>query len=77
MKIKLEYGKLLKIEGYASGDEVEVPEGCTVRDLLIQLKLPPYLQKAVAVHVNGQHVWSSTILKENDVVRVSRVLSGG
>lgn len=77
MKIKLEYGKLIKIEDYASGSEVELPAGCTVRDLLVQLRLPTYLQKAVAVHVNGEPVWSATFLKENDNVRISRVISGG
>jgi sulfur carrier protein ThiS len=29
------------------------------------------------VHVNGEPVWSATLLKENDNVRISRVLSGG
>jgi sulfur carrier protein ThiS len=77
MKIHFEYGKLLKIDDYASGSIIDVPDKCTVRDLLVMLKLPVYLQKAVAVHVNGEPVWSATILKENDNVRISRILSGG
>jgi sulfur carrier protein ThiS len=77
MKINLEYGKFIKIEDYTSGSVIDVPDRCTVRQLLVQLKLPGYLQKAVAVHVNGEPVWNATVLKENDRVRVSRVVSGG
>jgi sulfur carrier protein ThiS len=77
MKINLEYQKFIKIEDYASGSSIEVPEGCTVRDLLVQLKLPVYLQKALVVFVNRQPVWNATLLKENDAVRLMRVLSGG
>ena len=77
MKIHLEYGKFIKIDDYASGTDIEVPDNCTVRQLLVHLKLPAYLQKAVAVHVNGQSVWNATVLKENDSVRVFRVVSGG
>jgi sulfur carrier protein ThiS len=77
MKINFEYGKFIKIEDYTSGSIIEVPDNCTVRQLLVHLKLPGYLQKAVAVHVNGEPVWSATVLKENDLVRISRVVSGG
>ncbi len=77
MKISLEYGKFIKIEDYASGSPVEVPDKCTVRQLLAHLKLPGYLQKAVIVHVNEEPVWNATILKENDSVKLYRVVSGG
>jgi sulfur carrier protein ThiS len=77
MKINLEYLKFMKIGDYASGSMVEVPDGCTVRDLLVQLKLPVYLQKTMIVLVNEQPVWNATFLKENDTVKLVRMLSGG
>jgi sulfur carrier protein ThiS len=77
MKINLNYGKFIKIEGYASDSTVEVADKCTVRDLLTFLKLPGYLQKAVIVHVNEEPVWNATVLKENDSVKLYRLVSGG
>jgi len=77
MIINLSYGKFIKIEGYDSDTRVEVADNCTVRDLLIFLKLPAYLQKAVIVHVNEEPVWNATVLKENDSVKLYRLVSGG
>ncbi|MCX5994042.1 MAG: MoaD/ThiS family protein [Chloroflexi bacterium] len=77
MKINLSYSKLIKIEGYASDLVVEVEDNCTVRGLLTFLKLPTYLQKAVIVHVNEEPVWNATVLKENDSVKLYRLVSGG
>ena len=77
MKINLSYSKLIKIEGYASDSVVEVEDNCTVRGLLTFLKLPTYLQKAVIVHVNEEPVWNATVLKENDSVKLYRLVSGG
>ena len=77
MKINLVYSKFIKIEGYASDSVVEVADKCTVRDLLNFLKLPTYLQKAVIVHVNEEPVWNATMLKDNDSVKLYRLVSGG
>jgi sulfur carrier protein ThiS len=77
MKINLVYGKFIKIEGYANDSVVEVADKSTVRDLLNFLKLPVYLQKAVIVHVNEEPVWNATVLKENDSVKLYRLVSGG
>jgi sulfur carrier protein ThiS len=77
MKINLGYSKFIKIEDYASDSTVEVADKCTVRDLLNFLKLPAYLQKAVIVHVNDEPVWNATLLKENDSVKLYRLVSGG
>lgn len=77
MKIKLEYSKFIKIEEYTSDSLIEIPDKSTVRDLLVFLKLPPYLQKAVLVHVNEEPVWNATVLKENDSVKLYRLVSGG
>ncbi len=77
MKINLEYGKFIKIEDYADGSVIEAPDNCTVRQLLAFLKLPAYLQKAIIVHVNEEPVWNTTVLKENDSVKLYRLVSGG
>jgi len=77
MKINLSYGKFIKIDDYASDSIIEVPDNCTVRDLLVFLKLPPYVQKAVIVHVNEEPVWNATVLKDNDTVKLYRLVSGG
>jgi len=77
MKIRLEYSKFIKIEEYASDSLIEIPDKSTVRELLVFLKLPPYLQKAVLVHVNEEPVWNATVLKENDSVKLYRLVSGG
>ncbi|MFA5079150.1 MAG: MoaD/ThiS family protein [Dehalococcoidia bacterium] len=77
MKINLSYGKFIKIEDYESDSVVEVPDNCTVRELLVFLKLPSYVQKAVIVHVNEEPVWNATVLKDNDTVKLYRLVSGG
>jgi sulfur carrier protein ThiS len=77
MKISLGYSKFIKIEDYANDSVIDVPDNCTVRDLLAFLKLPAYLQKAVVVHVNDEPVWNSTVLKENDSVKLYRLVGGG
>lgn len=77
MKIKIEFSKLIKIENYASNSLIEVPGNCTVRDLLAFLKLPAYQQKSVIVHVNDEPTWNSTILKENDSVKLFQLIGGG
>lgn len=77
MKIKLEYIKFIKIENYASNSLVELPDDCTVRDLLSLLRLPAHLQQALVVQVNGEPVWNSTVLKDNDSVRLYPMIAGG
>jgi sulfur carrier protein ThiS len=77
MKINLSYSKFIKIEDFASGSVVEVDDKCTVRGLLAFLKLPSYVQKSLVVHVNEEPVWNATVLKENDTVKLYRLVSGG
>ncbi len=77
MKINLSYGKFIKIDGYDSDSTIEVPDNCTVRDLLVFLKLPSYVQKALIVHVNEEPVWNATVLRDNDSVKLYRLVSGG
>jgi sulfur carrier protein ThiS len=77
MKITIEYGKLIKIDNYASNSVIEVPDNCAVRDLLALLKLPAYLKQSVTVLVNEEPIWASTVLKENDTVKLCPMISGG
>ena len=77
MKITIEYNRLIKLENYASNSVIEVPDNCTVRDFLALLKLPAYLQQSVSVLVNDEPVWTSTILKENDSVKLNPIMTGG
>ena len=77
MKIKIEYGKLIKLENYASNSVIEVPDNCAVRDLLALLQLPAHLKQSVIVLVNDEPVWTSTVLKENDLVKLSPIIAGG
>lgn len=77
MKTKIAYSKSIEIENYASNSLIEVPDNCTVRDLLSFLKLLAYLQKAVIVHVNDEPTWNSTVLRENDSVKLYHLVSGG
>lgn len=77
MKVKLTYSKFIKIEGYSSDSEIEVPVDCTVRDLFALIKLPSYLQKSVTARVNGEPVWLATVLRENDTISLLRSISGG
>jgi sulfur carrier protein ThiS len=77
MKINLNYSKLIKVEVYPNDSVIDVPDHCTVRDLLALLKLPGYVQRAAVVHVNGEPVWLATVIKENDSVKIFRAVSGG
>ena len=77
MKISFSYSKLIKAEGYPNDSIIDVPDNCTVRDLLTLLKLPGYIQRAITVHVNGEPVWFATVIKENDSVKLFRPVSGG
>jgi len=77
MQIKLNYGKFVRIDSYPNGSIVEVPDNCTVRELLAILKLPSYLQKSLTVRVNSEPVWLATVLKEEDDVNLLRAVCGG
>lgn len=77
MKITLEYSTLIKIKGYANNSVLELPSNCTVGDLLALLKLPADFHRAVIVHVNGEPAWKSTVLKEDDSVRLYLMMGAG
>jgi len=77
MKITIEYSKLIRIENYASNSVIEVPDNCAVRDFVALLKLPPHLKQSVIVLVNDEPAWASTVLKENDLVKLNPMIAGG
>jgi len=77
MKITIEYSKLIRIDNYASNSIIEVSDNCAVRDFVALLKLPPHLRQSVIVMVNDEPAWPSTILKENDTVKLNSIITGG
>ena len=77
MKIRVEANRVLRLENVVSGSVMEVPDKCTVRDLLDLLKIPKVRQKSILVIVNGEPSWNSTRLHEDDVVKVLPVMGGG
>jgi sulfur carrier protein ThiS len=77
MKIRLSYSKLIKVEKYVNDSMIEVPDACTVRDVIALLGLPGYRQKSLLVIVNNEPVWNSTVLKENDLLKLLPLVAGG
>ncbi len=57
------------------GIEIDIPEGSTVEDLIMQLDFP--LQKLGMVAMNGRLVKAGNLLKKNAVVRVFQPIFGG
>jgi len=77
MKINISYHKLIKIEKYANNSLIEVPDRCTVRDIISLLGIPKNLTGAIVVYVNDQPAWNSTVLKEGDSVKLLVLIGGG
>ena len=77
MKIRVEANRVLRLENVVSGSVMEVPDKCTVRDLVDLLKIPEVRQKSILVIVNDEPSWNSTRLREDDVVKVLPVMGGG
>lgn len=73
MKIMLHYKGFTRIEKYKSGSVIEVPDKCTVRDLITLLGI----NKQVYIVVNNEPAWNSMVLKENDSVKLYQMVSGG
>lgn len=81
MKINLHYdrltGKSINAEKFKNDSPVEVPVKCTVRDLLSLLETPKERRASLVVHINGEPAWNTTILKENDSVKLFLAIGGG
>ncbi len=81
MKISLNYhkflGKFINTEKYPSDSLIEVPANCTVNNLIVLLGIPKDRQKSIVAHVNDEPTWNTTILRENDSVKLVIAIGGG
>lgn len=77
MNITLVVSKLIKLDTYSGDSVIEVPEGCTVRDLISMVNLPACRRNSVIVLVNDEPAWVSAVLKENDLVKLNPMITGG
>jgi sulfur carrier protein ThiS len=81
MKIRLHYdkltGKSLNAEKFQNDSQIDVPDKCTVRDLIVLLETPRNRREAISVHINNEPAWNSTVLKEGDSVKLLIVIGGG
>jgi sulfur carrier protein ThiS len=81
MKINLHYdrltGKSINADKFRNDSQMEVPERCNVRDLITLLEAPKERRDSLLVHVNGEPAWNTTILKENDTVKLFLMIGGG
>lgn len=81
MKIKLHYdkltGKSINAEKYKNDSQIDVPDKCTVRDLISFLETPKNRRESMSVHINDEPAWNSTILKEGDSVKLLIIIGGG
>ncbi len=81
MRISLNYhkflGKYINMEKYKNDSLIEIPDRCTVRDLIALLGIPADRRQSVIVHVNNEPAWNTTLLRENDSVKLLTMLGGG
>jgi sulfur carrier protein ThiS len=70
------YGSLLRTEGKPNFIKV-VPEGATVRDLLVALGYKPQHVATILTTVNGIQSSHNMKLKEHDEVVLSIMVGGG
>lgn len=81
MKINLHYdrlsGKSINAQKYQSDSQIEVPDRCSVGDLIVLLETPRERRASLLVHVNDEPVWNITILKDNDSVKLFLMIGGG
>ena len=84
MRVKLlVFGVLKDLLGVTT-DELDVPEGSTVGELLrileartSNLSMKPELWKSVAVAVNREYSSAATVLREGDEIALLPPVSGG
>jgi sulfur carrier protein ThiS len=65
------------IPGDSSGNScvMDVEDGCTIRDVLVSLTIPPESPKIL--FVNGRHAKEDALLKEGDRLAVFPPIAGG
>ncbi len=77
MKVRLTIHPILRINGYEGDTEIEIPDTCTVRELHEYLGIDGTRHSRVAVIINDEPVWNSTVIKENDSVTLTVFAGGG
>ncbi len=76
MKIHLCYKGYIKIDKYKNDSLIEVPERCTINELISHLDISQKQGKPYVL-VNDEPAWDSTVLKENDLVKLINLVAGG
>ncbi|NCQ17866.1 MAG: hypothetical protein COZ80_10080 [Ignavibacteria bacterium CG_4_8_14_3_um_filter_37_9] len=77
MKIFFEYLGLLHIEGIKNKSFLDIATGCTVAELLTELKILKEHQKFISVFINNEEKSRNAILQENDRVQLFLPTGGG
>jgi len=77
MKIKIVFTGTPFIHGIKSGDTVEVNEGISIRDLLLDFHVEERFHLFIVAMVNGECREPSTHLKEKDELSLFLPVSGG
>lgn len=79
MRVRMLYFGVLKDVLGREREEIELPDGGTVSDLLLSLRdnVAPALWKSLAIAVNREYAAASTMLHENDEVALLPPVSGG
>lgn len=77
MKIRIIFTCTPFVEGIESGDTIEVPDGSSIRDLLVRFHIEERFHLFVVAQVNGECREPATLLKENDELSLFLPVSGG
>lgn len=77
MTITLNCHPLLGLRKPNDGPRLEIPESCTVRDMLRHLGVEKRREALLLVYVNGEPAWKSTVLRQGDSVALYVAAGGG
>jgi sulfur carrier protein ThiS len=77
MKIKIEISGFLKIKNVQNNSIIDIPDNATIRDLLSLLNIEKDRKGAIVFLVNDEPIWKTSVLKENDHVKLYVPVSGG
>jgi molybdopterin converting factor small subunit len=77
MKIQIEISGFLKIKNVQKNAIIDLQDKATIRDLLTHLNIEKDRQGAIVFLINDEPAWKSTVLKDNDHVKLYVPVSGG
>lgn len=77
MTIRLEYAAMIRLNAPPSGQNLELPEGCTAGGLLDRVGVSKVHQRSMTVYANNERVLLTHILKPDDHVFLALPISGG